>query len=68
MTSMDENTAPAAARPTLKLKSRPSAKRESAPPQPREVAMRPQKTSPKAAWSEEYIRQMQADMDALAGR
>lgn len=64
---MDDTTAQAP-RPTLKLKSRPSAKREVAAPQPREVATRPQTLSPKAAWSEQYIRQMQADMDALAGR
>jgi hypothetical protein len=69
MTLMDETTAPApTGRPTLKLKSRPAAKREVAAPQPREVAPRPQTQSPKAAWSEQYIRQMQAEMDALAGR
>jgi hypothetical protein len=71
MMSMDDTNATAqAARPTLKLKARLSAKREAAPlaPQPKEVAPRPQKLSPKASWSEEYIRQMQADMDALAGR
>ena len=65
--SMDESTAPAP-RTTLKLKSRPAAKRDVAATQPREVAPRPQTLSPKAAWSEQYIRQMQADMDALAGR